>query len=74
MLAAETSGRARITFGKDGPTLTLEDAKGYSTIVGVTQLEKQASGEAHAASAASIVLLDKDKKVIWQTPWSISGK
>jgi hypothetical protein len=68
MMGAEGNGGARITFGKDGPTLTLEDAKGFSTIVGATQLEKPASSGAHSASAASIVLLDKDKKVIWQSP------
>jgi hypothetical protein len=68
MMGAEGNGRAGITFGKDGPALTLEDAKGLSTIVGATQLEKPASSGAHSASAASIILLDRDKKVIWQTP------
>ena len=68
MMGAEGNGRAGITFGKDGPALTLEDAKEFSTIVGATQLEKPANSGAYSASAASIVLLDKDKNVIWQTP------
>jgi hypothetical protein len=68
MMGAEGNGGARITFGKNGPALTLEDAKGFSTIVGATQLEKPANTGAHSASAASIILLDRDKKVIWQTP------
>jgi len=68
MAGAEKNGGARITFGKDGPTLTLEDAKGSSTILGATQLEKPVNTGAHPTSAASIVLLDRDKRVIWQTP------
>ena len=68
MVGAEENGGARITFGKDGPTLTLEDAKGSSTIVGATQLGIPANSETHPMSAASIVLLDRDKRVIWQTP------
>lgn len=68
MAGAEQNGEARITFGKDGPALKLEDAKGSSTILGATQLEKPINNGAHPASAASIVLLDKDKKVIWHTP------
>jgi hypothetical protein len=68
MMGAEGNGAARITFGKNGPALTLEDAKGFSAIMGKAQLEKPASTGDHHTSAASIVLLDKDKKVIWQTP------
>jgi len=68
MAGAELNGETRITFGKDGPTLTLKDAKGSSTILGATQLEKPANSGAHPTSAASIVLLDRDKRVIWQTP------
>jgi hypothetical protein len=68
MMGAGGNGGARITFGKDGPALTLEDAKGFSAIMGTAQLEKPANTGAHSASAASIILLDRDKKVIWQTP------
>ena len=68
MAGAEGSGEARITFGDDGPTMKLEDAKGSSAILGVTKLEKPAKRAAHPPSAASLILLDKDKKVIWQTP------
>jgi hypothetical protein len=68
MIGAEGNGEVRITFKEPGPSLTLEDAKGSSTIVGATQLEKPATRKADPTSAASIILLDKDKKVIWQTP------
>ena len=65
MMRAEEKGRAGITFGNDGPALTLEDAKGFTTIVGEIQVEKRANSPARRKSAAPIVLLDKDKKVVW---------
>ena len=68
IIGAEGNGGAGITFGEYGPSLTLQDAKGFSTIVGATQLEKPVNSGAFFTSAASIVLLDKDKKVIWRTP------
>lgn len=68
MMGAEGNGGTRITFEKNGPALTLEDAKGFSTIVGATQLEKPSNSGAHPTSAASIVLLDGDKKILWRTP------
>jgi len=68
LMGAEGNGGGRITFGENGPTLTLEDAMGFSTIVGAAQLEKPANSGARHKAAASIVLLDKDKNVIWQTP------
>ena len=68
MIDAEGSGRAGVAFANDGPSLTLEDAKGFSTVVGTTQLETPANGEAHHTSAASVIFFDKNKKVIWQAP------
>jgi hypothetical protein len=68
MAGAEKNGEARLTFGKDGPSLTLEDARRSSTILGATQLERPANSGARPTSAASIVLVDRDKRVIWQTP------
>lgn len=65
---AEQSGEARLTFGEEGPSLKLEDAKGSSTILGAAELPKPATGEAHPASAASIVMLDKNKNLLWHTP------
>jgi hypothetical protein len=70
MIGAEGNGGAKITFKEFGPSFSLEDAKGSSTIVGAAQLERSANRKAKAnpTSAASIVLLDKEKNVIWQTP------
>jgi hypothetical protein len=68
MIGLEGNGGAKITFKEIGPSFSLEDAKGSSTIIGASQLEKPANHKANLTSAASIVLLDKDKNVIWQTP------
>ena len=68
MIGAEGNGGAKITFKEFGPSLSLEDVNGSSTIIGAAQLEKSANRKANLTSAASIVLFDKDKNVIWQTP------
>ena len=68
MIGAEGNGGAKITLKELGPSFSLEDVKGSSTIIGAAQLEKPANRKAGPTSAASIVLLDKDKNVIWQTP------
>jgi hypothetical protein len=68
MMGAEASGSARITIAERGPSFTLEDAKGFSTFVGVTHLGKPTDRKDDLTSAASIMLSDKDKKVIWKAP------
>lgn len=68
MMGAEGNGGVKITFKEFGPSFTLEDAKGSSTIIGATQLENSSNRKVNFTSVASIVLLDKDKNVIWQTP------
>jgi hypothetical protein len=68
MIAAEGNGEAGITFREFGPSLSLVDAKGFSTIVGATQLEKSSGTVRRSTSAASVMLLEPNKKVIWQTP------
>jgi hypothetical protein len=53
-----------------GPSIELNDERGYSSILGVMNLETPKSGEKRMTSAASIVLLgnDQDHHVIWQAP------
>jgi len=65
----DTEGNeAGIALAKDGPSLALKDAKGFFTVVGTTQVETPANGEANRTSAASVALFDKNKKVIWRAP------
>jgi len=54
-----TAGQAR---------LVLSDAEGFNTVVGTTDLITPRTGETHKTSAASVVLFDKDKKVLWKAP------
>ena len=68
MIGAEGKGGAVFASAKDGPSLALEDGKGFSAVLGTTKLETPANGVAHHTSAASVILLDKDKKVIWRAP------
>jgi hypothetical protein len=64
---SEGQGGAGITFGKNGPSLKLEDGNGFSTVVGTSQIEDP-DRPAQQTSAASVVLFGKDKKVIWRAP------
>jgi hypothetical protein len=73
MVGAAANGGAGIAFTKGGPNLTLKDRAGFSTIVGVTELEPSAEAGMNHRSAASIVLLDKNKKMIWQAPPSFAA-
>ena len=68
IVGAEGTGAARVAFGDFGPSLTLTDAKGLSAAVGAVQFDKLTSGKARQPSAASLLLLDQDKKIIWQAP------
>jgi hypothetical protein len=77
MINAGGSAQARIAFANDAPGLTLQDAKGRSAIFGASQLESDAQENAQSprrpSSAASLLLLDKDKHVIWRSP-SLANK
>jgi hypothetical protein len=59
---------ATLSYSEDGPSLELEDAQGYTAILGSGGLVTPKTGETHKTSAASLVLSDKDKNVIWKAP------
>jgi hypothetical protein len=61
-------GAASLSLAKDGPNLELWDRAGYSAILGNAGLVTPRTGEAHQTSAASLVLFDKEKNVIWKAP------
>ena len=71
MVSALGNGGAGIAFAKHGPSLTLKDGTGFSTVIGATELESSAGTAVNHHSAASIVLLDKDRKMIWEAPASL---
>jgi DNA helicase HerA-like ATPase len=51
-----------------GALLSLADGEDYETEIGNTALLSPLTGEKHSTSAASVVLLAKDKKVLWSAP------
>jgi len=50
-----------------GP-VTVSDEQGFQAILGTTELATPRTGETHKTSAASLVLFDKNKSVIWKAP------
>jgi hypothetical protein len=61
--AEQTSG---MELGRGG--LRVTDVQGFSASFGVTDLVTPRTGETHKTSAASLVLFDKEKNVIWKAP------
>ena len=52
----------------EGALFSLTDGKDYETDIGNTDLLSPRTGVARSTSAASVVLLGKDKKVLWSAP------
>lgn len=48
--------------------VTVSDDKGFSATLGSEELATPRTGETHQTSAASLVLFDKNKSVIWKAP------
>jgi hypothetical protein len=65
-LLALTSGDS--TVAVQPPTIRMTDAQGFSAVLGETELQTTHTGETQKTSAASLVLFDKDKNVIWKAP------
>ena len=51
-----------------GSAVILTDKEGSATTIGTEDLTSPRTGETHKTSAASVVLFDKDKKVLWKAP------
>lgn len=67
IVGADGVGSTGIAFGTNGPSVRLEDANGFATVIGSWQIEN-ADRQAQQTTAASLVLLDRNKKVLWKTP------
>ncbi|SRR5258708_641634 len=65
-----STGIFRVNFGGviGGPVMSIEDKEGYSTQIGSSDLVVPKTGRTERTSAASVVLFDKDKKVLWSAP------
>jgi hypothetical protein len=51
-----------------GPQVMVKDKEGFSTTIGTTDLRSPRTGASGKTSAASVILFDKDDKVLWQAP------
>jgi hypothetical protein len=51
-----------------GPSILVSDDKKYKTQLGVSSLVTEKTGESHKTSAASVVLFDREGKVIGRIP------
>jgi hypothetical protein len=51
-----------------GPSIAITDAEGYEAVIGRTNLVTAKTGEEHKTSAASLVLFNKEKDVLWKAP------
>jgi hypothetical protein len=54
--------------GESGPKLAIEDSDGYSSVLGRSDLIQAKTGKKEQTPAASLVLFDKEKKVLWSAP------
>ncbi len=62
----DADGKMRVLL--DERSLELSDKEGFETTIGTTDLLGLRTGETRRTSAASVVLFDKDKKVLWEAP------
>lgn len=67
---AGSAGTFRVNLDEDlgGPRITVMDKQGYSLNLGSVDLELPGPGENERTPAASLVLVGKDKKVLWSAP------
>ena len=61
-------GNGNLQAELDRTSLELSDEEGFKTTIGSTNLVTPRTGETHTTSAASVVLFDKDKNVLWKAP------
>ena len=63
-----SNSKGDIQAGLGPGFLDVSDGEGFQAALGTMGLETPSTGETRRTSAASLVLLDKDKKVIWKAP------
>jgi hypothetical protein len=66
--SSENGDEQELNMSLNGPTIKLADKQGFQTIIGATDLQTVKTGETHRTSAASILIFDKEKNVIWKAP------
>jgi hypothetical protein len=67
-LDSDGGNTAQLLVSQDGPYLNMVDKEGFESTVGSSSNVTVKTGETHRRSAASVVLIGKDKKVLWSAP------
>ena len=67
-LGRNGKSKAGLSITGSGPSLDITDEAGFQTTIGNAELETVRTGESHKTSAASVILFDKDKNVLWKAP------
>jgi hypothetical protein len=65
-----SAGKIEAKVDKDGggPSLSIEDKDGYSSVLGKSNLILTKTGKKEETPAASLTLFSNEKKVIWSAP------
>ena len=58
----------KLSVENGSPSIRLRGSGGFQTVIGTTHLVTKQTCEVHKTSAASVVMFDKDDKVIWEAP------
>jgi hypothetical protein len=65
---SQGAGASMCLDSRGRPMVALSGRRGHETILGVAPLQYQRTGESWGSSAASLVLMAKDGKVLWAEP------
>lgn len=65
---SQQNARVQLRADKEGSSLRLRDSEGFETLIGGGELRFPKTGEKRIKSAASLLLVDKDGKVLWSAP------
>ncbi len=68
LYAANRENRVSLRVIEEGATLLLGDREGYEAALGSTWIEMPQTGQGHRTSAASLLLIGKDGKMLWSAP------
>jgi hypothetical protein len=68
LLDSDGNHRSFLVGSKAGARLSLFDEKGFETTVGNSDVVSPTTGQKISYGAASVVMLNKDKSVIWKAP------
>ena len=68
LMLFSNKGKIELTTSKEETAISTQDSEGYRTILGNVELVTSKTGESHKTSAASVLMFDKNGKVVWRAP------